>query len=118
MSEFPVIQVPADMFPERHLIALQVVGDSMAGDLIHDGDDVLVDIARVAADGDIAAVRVTARAGRGLVLGRLQRNKTLLVPSNPGYPALALTPAHRPVIEGVVVGVIKYDADGLKAAAP
>jgi SOS-response transcriptional repressor LexA len=93
-----------------------VVGDSMTGDDIHDGDFIVIDQGRHPEDGDIAVVQfTTSRGPRGPVIKHVRtgavcvgdRNGLLLESSNPADPPNIITPDADPVIEGLVVGVAR-----------
>lgn len=78
------LELPAGIFPER-TYAAQVMGDSMTGDHIEDGDYVVVDPYQAARDGDIAVVMVSNwrdPSGRvvkkGRLVKRLRRGGTVL----------------------------------------
>lgn len=101
-----------------NVYAVQVSGDSMTGDDIHDGDYVLVDPAAQAHDGDIAVVwvtnwrhTVTGELVEGRMLKRLACNGTVLESSNPAVKPMTLRSEHRAVIQGVAVAVVHPMAD-------
>jgi DNA helicase II / ATP-dependent DNA helicase PcrA len=104
------VPVPLSMFPEPRLFCLTVVGDSMTGDGIQSGDQIIVDPEREPADGDICVVTYAlAKGGRGTVLKhvRFKDCGLLLVSSNPAYPPKLVTTDASPVIGGLVIGLAR-----------
>jgi SOS-response transcriptional repressor LexA len=106
---YDTIDLPHSVFPEPDLFAFGVVGDSMTGDDIRDGDFIVV-APGPAADGDIAVVEyATPNGRRGRVVKHVRHDGDALVleSSNPACPPKIITPEVVPVIEGVVVGVAR-----------
>ena len=94
-----LIQHPAATF------FLRVEGDSMLGAGIHDGDMLVVDRALEAKDGKVVIAAVNGE----LTVKRLSMSKgksVTLLPENPDYPAIPITPETDFVIWGVVTNVI------------
>ena len=88
---------PGDKF------ALRVVGDSMIGDQIRDGDYVIIRKANTAIDGEIVAFR---DVDGGMLLRRYRRMGTSvrLVASDPRVPTIRNDDVK---ILGVLVGVVR-----------
>ena len=93
-----LIQHPAATFFVR------VSGDSMIGAGIHPGDILIVDRAEEAADGSI----IIAALDGELTVKRIrrERDRIMLVPENPGYAPLRVTPETQFQVWGVVMHVI------------
>ena len=100
------IGVPAEFASHDTVVAFRVRGECLAGDGIHDGDYVLVDPEQMVADGDIAVVR----SKRGPLVKHLYRDGAALrmVPSNPDFSPVILTPEDAPAIVGKVTGRVRY----------
>jgi DNA polymerase V len=96
--------------------ACVVVGDSMNGDGIRDGDLIIVDRGQVPVDGDMAVVLLTWKGKRGRVLKRLQEGGTVLESSNPHWPPMHLTPEADPQILGRVIGVLAVGEESCRPA--
>jgi SOS-response transcriptional repressor LexA len=107
MSEMPAgyIDVPAEFAPDG-VMAFRVQGECLAGDHIHDGDWVLADPAEPVADGDICVVR----SKRGPLVKHLHRDGAAfrMVPSNPDFSPVILTPEDDPVVVGRVSAIVRY----------
>lgn len=89
---------------------LRVVGDSMVGAGIHDGDLVAVHRTPEAANGAIAVVRVGGEGAGEVTVKRFRRRgaRVTLQPENPRLRPMELDLRRSPVsIEGVVVGVVR-----------
>lgn len=90
--------------PRRY--ALRVLGDSMVGAGILNGDTVVVEQADTARDGEIVVALID---GQEATLKRLKRckNGTIeLIPENPSLTPM-IYPAQRVRIQGVVVGQLR-----------
>ena len=99
------VAVPSDFLRTGDHYALRVRGDSMIDDGVHDGDLVVVQRARTAADGEM----VVALVGDEVTLKRLYRHPKSMIrlqPSNPALPPL-ITPARDVQVQGVVVGLLR-----------
>ena len=82
-----------------------VRGESMIEDGVHDGDLVVVQRAREAADGDMVVALVSGE----VTLKRIYRDNESTVrlqPSNPAVPVI-LAPAADVEIQGLVVGLLR-----------
>jgi repressor LexA len=94
------IPVPRDMLPRSGAcFALRVRGDSMVEEGIRDGDTVIVESGRDAADGDTVVALVR---GHEVTLKKLQRKgeRVLLLPANAALRPLEL-PAREVASQGV-----------------
>ncbi len=106
------IGVSTDMLPNRtdDIFALKVDGYSMVGDMINDGDIVILEKAQRADDGTMIAAWVE---DEGMTLKRIYSEPTLdrvrLQPSNP-----AMSPIYAPVgnvqVQGKVLMVLRQTA--------
>lgn len=95
-----LIRHPAATFYGR------VVGDSMTGDGIDDGDIIVIDRSLQPEDGDLAVCCLDGE----FTLKRIQFAKDdtlLLVPSNPRYPVITVTEENQFTIWGIVSYTIK-----------
>jgi hypothetical protein len=87
----------------------RVVGNSMTGDGINDGDLIAIDPDTTPHDGDIAAVIIKnytfpgGRVGDHRMVKRLSDGGTVLTSSNPAQPPIVLQPEHTLIVEGRVV---------------
>ncbi|KNX77972.1 repressor LexA [Pseudomonas sp. BW16M2] len=86
---------------------LKVRGDSMIDDGIFDGDLVGIRQQGEARDGQI----VVARLDGEVTIKRLQRTRDgyRLLPRNPAYAPIDVTPGHEFFIEGVFCGLLRRD---------
>lgn len=84
--------------------ALRVVGDSMSGDAIADGDIAMIKLQQEANKGDILALRIEDE----ITLKRIKMvgEHCQLLPSNPEFPVREV-PARQLQIIGKLVGVIR-----------
>lgn len=92
----------------RHPLATYYVrarGDSMAGAGIEDGDILVVDRSLRAASGDV----IIASLGGGFTVKRLEirDRKARLLPENPAYAPIDITPEQQAEFFGVVTWVVK-----------
>lgn len=92
------------LFTSRHgTYALEVRGDSMIGDQISDGDYVVIERRTEPSTGEMV-VALTENGEATLKRFYRERNRIRLQPSNPAYEPIYVT---NPVIQGVVIGVIR-----------
>ncbi len=96
--------VTQDYFGGGEVLAVRVVGDSMSGDAISDGDIAMIKRQREAHKGDILALRVDGEIT--LKRLRLDGDKALLLPSNPLHPE-RVVPADEVEILGKLVGIVR-----------
>ena len=96
--------VTYDFFGGGDILGLRVVGDSMSGDSIADGDIAMIKRQRDANKGDILALRIEDE----ITLKRLsiKGDKAELLPSNPQHP-VRVVPAGQLEILGKLVGIIR-----------
>jgi len=96
--------VTHDFFGGGDIRGLTVVGDSMSGDSIADGDIAMIKRQQEANKGDILALRIEDE----ITLKRLQikADKAHLLASNPDYP-VRVVPATALEILGKLVGIIR-----------
>ncbi|HEX5581437.1 MAG TPA: transcriptional repressor LexA [Gemmatimonadaceae bacterium] len=96
--------------PSETTFMLRVVGDSMTGRGVLDGDFVLVNPSATAAHGDMVALRL----GEGTAIKTLveEDGRTIFRAAAPGEPDLEVTPTTDCTVLGVVCGVFRpfYDA--------
>jgi repressor LexA len=97
--------VPANFLRSGEHFVLRVRGDSMIDDGVHDGDLVVVQEARAAADGEMVVAMVAGE----VTLKRIYREGASRVRLQPANPALAplLVPARELQVQGVVVGLLR-----------
>ena len=96
--------VTHDFFGGGDILGLTVVGDSMSGDSIADGDIAMIKRQQESNKGDILALRIEDE----ITLKRLQikSDKAHLLPSNPEHP-VRVVPAASLEILGKLVGIIR-----------
>ncbi|MDH3534612.1 MAG: transcriptional repressor LexA [Gammaproteobacteria bacterium] len=96
--------VTHDFFGGGEILAIRVVGDSMSGDAIADGDIAMIKRQQEANKGDILALRIEDE----ITLKRLElhHDKAHLLPSNPAHP-MRIVPARQLEILGKLVGIIR-----------
>ena len=96
--------VTHDFFGGGDILAIRVVGDSMSGDAIADGDIAMIKRQQEASKGDILALRIEDE----ITLKRLELHddKAHLLPSNPEYTR-RIVPARQVEILGKLVGIIR-----------
>ena len=99
------ITIDRSFVPSDDAFFLKVVGDSMIGRGIHDGDFVLVTPSKKAEDGDVVA----ARLGEDATIKTLRhRGETLVLePANPSEREIVVTPDQDFAVCGVVAGVFR-----------
>jgi repressor LexA len=101
-----MIPVPADMVrPPASGYVLRVLGDSLAGEQIRDGDLLVVEARRDVRDGETV---VAAIDGNGAGLARYYRegDRVRLQPARGAHDPI-VAPAERVEVHGVAVGVIR-----------
>ncbi len=98
------LRVDHDFFGGGDILAVRVVGDSMSGDAITDGDIAMIRSQREAGKHDILALRI----GDEVTLKRLRTKvgQAHLLPSNPDHPE-RVVPAGEVEILGKLVGIIR-----------
>ena len=96
--------VTHDFFGGGDVIGLRVVGDSMSGDSIADGDIAMIKRQQEANKGDILALRIEGEIT--LKRLRIQADKAHLLPSNPEHP-VRVVPAASLEVLGKLVGIIR-----------
>lgn len=104
------IPVPADWIGTGTYFALQVIGDSMIGAGVRDGDCVIVREQQVADDGDI----VVAILDGETTVKRFQHrgSRVTLIPENDRYSPIPVE-TDSVIIQGVVVGLLRaYERRG------
>jgi repressor LexA len=85
--------VTHDFFGGGDILALRVIGDSMSGDSV--------------ADGDIAMIKRQQEGNKGDILAlRIEGDQARLLSSNPEHP-VRLVPAAQLEILGKLVGIIR-----------
>ena len=96
--------VTHDFFGGGDILGLTVVGDSMSGDSIADGDIAMIKRQQEANKGDILALRIEGE----ITLKRLQikADKAHLLPSNPEH-TVRVVPAASVEVLGKLVGIIR-----------
>jgi repressor LexA len=96
--------VTHDFFGGGDIIGLRVVGDSMTGDSIDDGDIAMIKRQHEATRGDILALRI----GDEITLKRLRidDDRAELLPSNPEH-SVRIVAASQVEILGKLVGIIR-----------
>jgi repressor LexA len=85
---------------------LKVVGNSMKGDGIHDGDFVVVDADPEPSDDKIVVVNVDGES----TVKRMRREPDgiRLLGSNPDVGPITIKYSENPLIQGRVIGVIRW----------
>ena len=96
--------VTHDFFGGGDILGLRVVGDSMTGDSIDDGDIAMIKRQQEGGKGDILALRIEDE----ITLKRLQidGDKARLLPSNPEH-SVRIVSARQVEILGKLVGIIR-----------
>ena len=93
-----------DYFGGGDILGVRVVGDSMSGDSIAEGDIAMIKRQQEANKGDILALRIEDEITLKRI--RLEGDKALLLPSNPEH-AIRVVPARQLEILGKLVGIIR-----------
>jgi repressor LexA len=101
-----LVSLPAERARGAEVYMLQVRGDSMTGDGILDGDHVVVEVNPRPAQGEIAVVLIGEEATVKHVC--YERESLRLKSSNPAFPDLVYGPEDDPVIQGRVIGVVRW----------
>ena len=96
--------VTHDFFGGGDILGLRVVGDSMSGDSIDDGDIAMIKRQQEAGKGDILALRIEDEIT--LKRLRIEGDKAQLLPSNPEH-STRVVPARQVEILGKLVGIIR-----------
>ena len=96
--------VNKDFFGGGDIIGIRVVGDSMAGDSIAEGDIAMIKRQQQASKGDILALRIDGEITLKRI--RLQGDQFELIPSNPEH-ATRRVPAQQLEVLGKLVGIIR-----------
>jgi repressor LexA len=101
------LTIPMGFVSGAEHFALRVVGDSMIGSGILDGDTVVIRAQDTAQSGDVVAVLLPGPAEDEATIKRLkrERGRILLVPDNPALEPFEMDPLGR--ILGVVVAVLR-----------
>ena len=83
----------------------RVIGDSMSGEGIEEGDILVIDKSLEPANGDLAVCQVDGE----FTLKRLniQKDRVLLMPSSPNYQPIVVTEENQFMIWGIVTYTIK-----------
>jgi repressor LexA len=100
--------LPAGQLPLGKIFALNVVGDSMTGDGVLDGDQVLiVPYSSPKGEGEMVVALIEDAA----TVKRLWRDGHgyRLEPSNPDFDPIMITAADRFLIQGRVVGLLRWN---------
>jgi repressor LexA len=101
-----LVSLPADRAFGAEVYMLEVKGESMIGDGILDGDQVVVVVDPRPAPGSIAVVLVGEEATVKHVY--YERDVLRLKSSNPAFPDLVYGPDDNPVVQGRVIGVVRW----------
>ena len=96
--------VTHDFFGGGDILGIRVVGDSMSGDSIADGDIAMIKRQQEANKGDILALRIEDEITLKRI--KLDGDKAQLLPSNPEH-SIRLVPARQLEILGKLVGIIR-----------
>ncbi|MCP4766716.1 MAG: repressor LexA [Gammaproteobacteria bacterium] len=96
--------VTYDFFGGGDILGLRVVGDSMSGDSIADGDIAMIKRQRDANKGDILALRIEGEIT--LKRLRVKGDEAQLLASNPEH-SMRVVPARQLEILGKLVGIIR-----------
>ena len=100
------IAVPPDMIGRGHTFALRVRGDSMIDEQIREGDFIIVESCRTAANGQTVVALVN---GSEATVKRFYKGKGFvrLEPANDNYDAIIVKEPDNVDIQGIVIGVIR-----------
>jgi repressor LexA len=98
--------LPADRVRGEEAYLLKVAGDSMKGDGIHDGDFVVVVVDPDPGDDKIVVVTVDGES----TVKRMRREPDgiRLLGSNPDVGPITIKYSENPIIQGRVIGVIRW----------
>jgi repressor LexA len=97
-------QVTHDFFGGGDILGIRVIGDSMSGDSIAEGDIAMIKRQQEANKGDILALRIDGEITLKRI--RLEGDKAHLLPSNPEH-SIRVVPARQLEILGKLVGIIR-----------
>jgi len=97
-------QVTHDFFGGGDILGIRVIGDSMSGDSIAEGDIAMIKRQQEANKGDILALRIDGEITLKRI--RLEGAKAHLLPSNPEH-SIRVVPARQLEILGKLVGIIR-----------
>jgi repressor LexA len=97
-------QVTHDFFGGGDILGIRVVGDSMSGDAIAEGDIAMIKRQQEANKGDILALRIDGEITLKRI--RLEGDKAHLLPSNPEH-SVRVVSARQLEILGKLVGIIR-----------
>jgi len=101
-----LVSLPADRARGGEVYMLQVNGESMTGDGILDGDHVVVAVDPRPAPGAIAVVLIGEEATVKHVY--YESDALRLKSSNPDFPDLVYGPEDSPIVQGRVIGVVRW----------
>ena len=101
-----LVSLPANRARGREVYMLEVKGESMTGDGILDGDHVVVEVDPRPEPGTIAVVLVGEEATVKHVY--YERGALRLRSSNPDFPDLVYGAEDNPVVQGRVIGVVRW----------
>ena len=93
-----------DFFGGGDIIGIRVIGDSMTGDAIADGDIAMIKRQQEANKGEILALRIDGEITLKRI--RLDGDRAQLLPSNPDH-SIRVVPARQLEILGKLVGIIR-----------
>ncbi len=93
-----------DFFGGGDILGIRVVGDSMSGDSIAEGDIAMIKRQHEANKGDILALRIEDEITLKRI--RLEGDRAQLLSSNPEHP-MRVVPARQLEILGKLVGIIR-----------
>jgi len=96
--------VTHDYFGGGEILGIRVVGESMSGDAIADGDIAMIKRQQDANKGDILALRIEGEITLKRI--RLEGDHFLLLPSNPDH-SIRKVPAQQLEILGKLVGIVR-----------
>jgi len=97
-------QVTHDFFGGGDILGIRVIGDSMSGDSIAEGDIAMIKRQQEANKGDILALRIDGEITLKRI--KLDADKAHLLPSNPEH-SIRVVPARQLEILGKLVGIIR-----------
>jgi len=97
-------QVTHDFFGGGDILGIRVIGDSMSGDSIAEGDIAMIKRQQEANKGDILALRIDGEITLKRI--RLEGDKAHLLSSNPEH-SIRVVPARQLEILGKLVGIIR-----------
>jgi repressor LexA len=101
-----LVSLPANRARGAEVYMLEVKGESMTGDGILDGDHVVVAVDPRPAQGSIAVVLIGEEATVKHVY--YECDALRLKSANPAFPDLVYGPEDNPVVQGRVIGVVRW----------